>query len=117
MTTANDFASSSFHFTSGSSGCVRIFDPPAVAGGAASREAVDFSEIAFGARTTLAYSEDSTRADAAIATANGSDAARIALFGNYMAGSFIAAAGGHGWASVLEAPQPAEQPLLTHPKT
>jgi hypothetical protein len=39
-------------------------------------------------------------------------AAAIALLGNYMAGSFVAAADGHGGTLVTEAQI---QPLLSHP--
>ena len=43
-------------------------------------------------------------------------AATIALLGNYMAGSFVIAADGHGGSLLTEAPQTGQQPLLTHPQ-
>ena len=46
---------------------------------------------------------------------DGRHAAAIALLGNYMAGSFVAATDGHGGTLVTEAPQTERQPLLTHP--
>jgi hypothetical protein len=45
---------------------------------------------------------------------DGRHAAAITLLGNYMAGSFAAAADGHGGTLLTRAPQ-TEQPLLTHP--
>ena len=43
--------------------------------------------------------------------------ANIALFGNYMAASFVSAADGHGGTLVTELPLTAGQPLLTTPHT
>jgi hypothetical protein len=37
------------------------------------------------------------------------------LLGNYMAGSFVTAADGHGGALLAQAGQTGQQPLLTHP--
>ncbi|HWX73341.1 MAG TPA: hypothetical protein VNY79_12635 [Xanthobacteraceae bacterium] len=45
---------------------------------------------------------------------DGRHAAAIALLGNYIAGSFVAMADGHGGTLVMEA-QTGQQPLLTHP--
>ena len=42
-------------------------------------------------------------------------AAAVALLGNYMAGSFVTAAEGHGGTLLTQAPQTGQQPLLTHP--
>jgi hypothetical protein len=46
---------------------------------------------------------------------DGRHAASIALLGNYMAGSFVTTADGHGGTLVTEA-QPQEQTLLAHPR-
>jgi hypothetical protein len=43
-------------------------------------------------------------------------AASIALLGNYMAGSFVTAADGHGGMLVKQTPLSEQQPLLTHPR-
>ena len=45
---------------------------------------------------------------------DGRHAAAIALLGNYIAGSFVAVADGHGGTLITEG-QPA-QPLLAHPR-
>jgi hypothetical protein len=51
-----------------------------------------------------------------LTVSDGRHAASIALLGNYMAGSFVTAADGHGGTLVKEAPQAEQQPLLTHPR-
>jgi hypothetical protein len=45
---------------------------------------------------------------------DGRHAAAITLLGNYMAGSFVTTADGHGGALLTQAGQTAQQPLLTH---
>ena len=46
---------------------------------------------------------------------DGRHAASIALLGNYMAGSFVTTADGHGGTLITEASQVAQQPLLARP--
>ena len=48
---------------------------------------------------------------------DGRHAAAFALLGNYMAGSFVAVADGHGGTLITEANPQQQQPLLTHPPT
>jgi hypothetical protein len=117
LSLSGHYTSASLHLTSGSSGCVRIFDPPPVAGWATPHDAVDFSGIVFGARTTLACSENSARVEGTIARTDGPNAARAALLGGYIARTFVASADGHSWTSVLQAPQTVDQQILTHAKT
>jgi hypothetical protein len=71
------------------------------------------SDITVGAHTTLAYSENSNAPS--LGATEGCIAAALALLGTYMAGSFVAAAYGHGGTLVTQA-QPRQQPLLTHPQ-
>ena len=47
---------------------------------------------------------------------DGRHAASIALLGNYMAGSFVTAADGHGGTWLTEASQLAQAPLLAQPR-
>jgi hypothetical protein len=47
---------------------------------------------------------------------DGRHAAAIALLGNYMAGSFVTAADGHGGTLVTEALQAHQPPPLSHPR-
>ena len=46
---------------------------------------------------------------------DGRHAAAIALLGNYMAGSFVAVADGHGGTLITDANSQQPPPLLTHP--
>ena len=78
------------------------------------RNGIDLPDIAFGAQTTLAYAENAAGAGGTLTVSDGRHAAAIALLGNYMAGSFVTAADGHGGTLVTEASQTG-QPLLTRP--
>ena len=79
------------------------------------RHGIDLPNIAFGAQTTLAYSENSADTDGMLTVSDGRHAASIVLLGNYMAGSFVTAADGHGGTLVTET-QTQPQPLLSHPR-
>ena len=63
---------------------------------------------------TLAHTEDTAETGGTRTVTDGRHAAAITLLGNYMAGSFAAAADGHGGTLLTRAPQ-TELPLLTHP--
>ena len=102
-------------------GHIRITDPGVVNGGSVNTDTakasmphsgLDLPDIAFGAHTTLAYSENSTAPS--LGATEGRYAAALALLGNYIAGSFVAVADGHGGILTTEG-QPA-QPLLAHPR-
>ena len=75
---------------------------------------LDLPDIAFGAQTTLAYAANATDTGGTLTMTDGRHAAGIALLGNYIAGSFVTAADGHGGTLVTKA-QTDQQPLLTHP--
>jgi hypothetical protein len=85
-------------------GRVRITDPAIVGGGSAHSDAgtalprngIDLPDIAFGAQTMLAYSENVAGTGGTLTVSDGRHAAANALLGNYIAGSFVAAADGHG---------------------
>jgi hypothetical protein len=79
------------------------------------RLGIDLPDIAFGAQTTLAYTENVAGTGGTLTVSDGRHAASIALLGNYMAGSFVAGADGHGGTLVTQA-QPQQQPLLTRPQ-
>ena len=106
-------------------GHVAITDPGVVNGGStgagmvgasAPLNGVDLPDIAFGAQTTLAYSQNSADTGGTLTVTDGRHAAAIALLGNYMAGSFVAAADGHGGTLVTEAVQTNQPPPLSHPR-
>ncbi len=69
--------------------------------------------IAFGAQTTLAYTENKTGTGGTLTVTDGRHAATIALLGNYMTGSFVTTADDHGGTLVSATPQTEQQ--LTHP--
>jgi hypothetical protein len=79
------------------------------------RDGVDLPDIAFGAHTTLAYSKNAVGTGGTLTVTNGHHAANIVLFGNYMAGSFVTAADGHGGTVVTAAEQKQPQ-LLARPR-
>src|SRR5262249_4108418 len=98
ITMVGHYASGNFHITAGTDGHVAITDP-AVPNGGSVEPAV--SDVTLGAHTTLAYSENSKAPS--FAATEGRYAAAAVLLGNYMAGSFVAAADGHGGARITEA--------------
>jgi len=117
------YSAGNFHIT-GSSGTIKITDPGGVInGGTVStslaptwpRNGIDPPDIALGAHTTLAYSENAAGTGGTLAVSDGRHAASIVLFGNYMAGSLVTAADGHGGTLVTAAEQ-TPQPLLAHPR-
>jgi hypothetical protein len=118
-----NYSAGNFHITSGHGGIVEITDPTVPNGGSidartadasALHSGIDLPNIAFGAQTTLAYTEGNAETGGTLTVTDGRHAAAITLLGNYMAGSFAAAADGHGGTLLTRAPQ-TEQPLLTHP--
>ena len=78
------------------------------------RQGIDLPNIAFGAQTTLAYAANASGTGGTLTVTDGRHAAAIALLGNYMAGSLVTAADGHGGTLISQA-QTQQQPLLTHP--
>ena len=99
-----------------------IIDPTVPNGGSVApapaaafpRQGIDLPNIAFGAQTTLAYAANAAGTGGTLTVTDGRHAAAIALLGNYMAGSFVTAADGHGGTLISQA-QTQQQPLLTHP--
>jgi hypothetical protein len=85
ITMVGHYASANFHITAGTDGTVAITDPSVPNGGSVEPGVVD---IAAGAHTTLAYSENSNAPS--FGATEGRFAAALALLGNYMAGSFPA---------------------------
>ena len=117
------YSSGNFHISSGINGSVKITDPAVVNGGSVVSGpaqpfpggGIDLPNIAFGAHTTLAYSQNNAGTGGTLTVSDGRHAAAIALLGNYMAGSFAVAADGHGGTLVTQA-QTGTAPLLTHPR-
>ena len=102
------YVTSNFHITSGAGGTVEITDPLA---------AETQGGIAFGAATTLAYSQNGGKTGVSLTAAHGAHAAVIALLGNYMAATFVTTADASGATAVGGTRQtPEQQPQLTHPQ-
>ena len=78
------------------------------------RNGIDLPDIAFGAQTTPAYAENAVGTGGTLTVSDGRHAASIAPLGNYIAGSFVAAADGYGGTLVTEASPAEHRPLLTH---
>jgi hypothetical protein len=123
ITMIGHYSASNFHVTAGINGTVEITDPTvpnggSVAGGLAQtfpRAGIDLPDVAFGAQTALAYAENGAGTGSTLAVSD-SHAATIALLGNYIAGSLVMGAAGHG-TLVKDTPPSEQQPLLTHPRT
>jgi hypothetical protein len=88
------YTSANFSAQADSNGKVEIVDPTVPNGGSVDSGAVltfdahsgiDLPDIAFGAQTTLAYSENGTGTGSTLTVADGRHAAAIALLGNYIA--------------------------------
>ena len=113
------YTSANFSAKADSDGNVEIVDPAVPNGGSAQtfpRQGLDLPDIAFGAQTTLAYAANANGAGGTLTVSDGRHAASIALLGNYMAGSFVTAADGHGGTLLTEASQNAQPPLLAQPR-
>jgi hypothetical protein len=76
------------------------------------RGGIDPPDIAFGAQTTLAYSQNIASTGGTLTVSDDRHAAAIALIGIYMAGSFVIAADGHG-GTLATQERLDSQPLLT----
>jgi hypothetical protein len=118
------YSAGNFQVTAGTGGTIKIVDPAVVNGGsvetgpgaALPRQGIDLPNIAFGAHTTLAYAENNTNTGGTLTVTDGRHAASIALLGNYMAGSFVAAADGHGGTLVANIGQTEAPPIFAHPR-
>jgi hypothetical protein len=116
------YTSANFSALADSNGKVKIIDPTVPNGGTVSSDTInssmphsgiDLPDIAFGAHTTLAYTANAAGTGGTLTVSDGRHTAAIALLGNYMAGSFVAVADGHGGTLITQGLT--GQPLLTHP--
>jgi hypothetical protein len=116
------YTSKNFSTKADGQGNVEIVDPTVPNGGSVAlgptqtfpRGGIDLPDIVFGAQTTLAYSQNAAGTGGTLTVSDGRHAAAIALIGNYMAGTFVVAADGHGGTLVTEE-RLDQQPLLTRP--
>ncbi|HLH97803.1 MAG TPA: hypothetical protein VKW08_22050, partial [Xanthobacteraceae bacterium] len=108
-------SSADISFATGSMESIQLCDSQQFSGtiaGFASDDAIDLSDIGFGAATTLAYSAASDGSPGALTVSDGSHAAQIALLGQYIAGSFAMSGDGHGGTLITETPSD-HQPLAS----
>ena len=116
------YTSANFSARDDGNGNVEIFDPTVPNGGSIElgaaggfpQQGIDLPNIGFGAQTTLAYAENAAGTGGTLTVSDGRHAASIALLGNYIAGSFVLAADGHGGTLVSQAEQ-TEQKLANPP--
>ena len=124
ITMVGHYSAGNFVISAGSGDIVEITDPTVPNGGSVApapaqtfpRQGIDLSDIAFGAQTTLAYAENAAGAGGTLTVTDGRHAAAVALLGNYVAGSFVAAADGHGGTLATETLQAHQPPPLSHPR-
>jgi hypothetical protein len=117
------YTSANFSAKADSNGNVEIVDPAVPNGGSVApgpdrtfpRNSFDLPDIAFGAQTTLAHTRNAAGTGGLLTVSDGRHAAAIALLGNYIAGSFVVAADGHGGTLVTQALQSEQKVLLAHP--
>jgi fibronectin-binding autotransporter adhesin len=113
------YTSANFSAKADGNNNVEIIDPTVPNGGSVQtfpQHGLDLPDIAFGAQTTRAYAENNAGTGGTLTVSDGRHAASIALLGNYMAGSFVTAADGHGGTLLAQTLQTEQQPLLTHPR-
>jgi hypothetical protein len=118
------YTSANFSARDDGNGHVEIFDPTVPNGGSVVASAtstfphggIDLPNIASGAQATLAYAENTAGTSGTLTVSDGRHAASIALLGNYIAGSFVTAADGHGATLVTEGSPGSQQPLLARPQ-
>src|SRR5262249_17254176 len=67
-----------------------------VVAGFEGQDVIDLPSIAFNAHTTLGYEENNNHTGETLTISDGAQMAKIALLGQYIAGSFVSAADGHG---------------------
>ena len=78
---------------------------------------IDLPGIAFSAQTTLGYSPNANNTGGTLSVTNGTQSAKIALLGNYIASSFAAVGDNNGGTLVVtSASQNGNQSLLVIPQ-
>jgi Tol biopolymer transport system component len=75
---------------------------------------LDLADIAFGPNTKVGFTPNGGNSGGMLKTTDGSHTATIALLGQYMASSFVAASDGHG-GTFIAAPHPDQQLMLVKP--
>jgi uncharacterized repeat protein (TIGR03803 family) len=82
--------------------------------GLTAQDTLDLRDIAFGSPTPLGYLANPTNTGGALSVSDGTHLATIALLGNYMASSFVAASDGHGGTLITD-PSTTQHAVLALP--
>ncbi len=78
---------------------------------------LDFADIAFGAQTTLGFTEAPGNTSGTLRVSDGTHTATITLLGQYLAGNFKKASDGPGGGTLItDPPISSEQSLLVQPQ-
>ena len=104
-------------FASGADGTLKLDSALSYTGnvsGLTANDTLDLSNLTYGSDMTVGYS--GTAAGGVLSIGNGSQAAHIALLGNYLASSFTLSGDGHGGTNVVDPPMLASIPLISNPK-
>ena len=105
-------------FASGADGTLKLDSALSYTGsvsGLTANDTLDLSNLTYGPNMTVGYSGTAT--GGVLSIGNGSQAAHIALLGNYLASSFTLSGDGHGGTNVVDPPMLASTPLISIPKS
>ena len=103
----------------GSTGTLKLDQSQSFSGtiaGFGGQDQIDLADVGYGAKSTLGYLANSNNTGGTLTINDGTHTATLALLGQYIAGSFIAASDGHGGTLVSdEALSATQTPVVTHP--
>ena len=80
------------------------------------QDQIDLADVGYGAKSTLGYLANRHNTGGTLTVNDGTHTATLALLGQYIAGSFVAASDGHGGTLLSEEALPSNQIPLTHPR-
>ena len=90
----------------GSTGTLKLDQSQSFSGtiaGFGGQDQIDLADVGYGAKSTLGYLVNSNNTGGALTLNDGTHTATLALLGQYIAGSFVAASDGHGGTFLSEA--------------
>ena len=105
----------------GSTGTLKLDQSQSFSGtiaGFGGQDQIDLADVGYGAKSTLGYLANSNNTGGTLTINDGTHTATLALLGQYIAGSFIAASDGHGGTLVSDEALSAsatQTPVVTHP--
>ena len=102
----------------GSTGTLKLDQSQSFSGtiaGFGGQDQIDLADIGYGAKSTLGYLANGNNTGGTLTINDGKHSATLALLGQYIAGSFVAASDGQGGTFVGEALSATQAPLVTRP--